>query len=87
MIKTNTQKNKNLKTFKVLGVEALKNSYYGNPRYKLLVEDLNGLTRYATTKTNGAIGYEVSYQMEGKEKTFSTHTTKNGSLILDRVEG
>lgn len=73
------------KTFKILTIERLNNSIYGNPRYRLTVEDENGEILTGKTATNAALGYYVDYNWKGGKKVISYHYTKGGNLIFNRL--
>lgn len=69
------------RTFEVKELEALKNSIYGNPRFRVVMVDL--LTNeevIATTQTNASIGYNITKGIWG----FTYHYTKNENMIITR---
>ena len=72
-------------TFKILKIERLNNSFYGNPRYRLTVEDENGEILTGKTETNASLGYAVDYNWKGEKKVIEYHYTKGGNLIFDRL--
>ena len=66
-------------TFKVEELETLKNSIYGNPRVRVVMVNL--LTNeevIATTKTDAAIGYNITKGIWD----FTYHYTKKGNIII-----
>ena len=66
-------------TFKVEELEALKNSIYGNPRVRVVMVNL--LTNdevIATTKTDAAIGYNITKGLWN----LTYHYTKKGNIII-----
>ena len=71
---------KNFKeTFKVKELESLKNSIYGNPRVRVVMVNL--LTNdevIATTKTDSAIGYNITKGLWN----LTYHYTKKGNIII-----
>ena len=70
--------------FKVEELEALKNSVYGNPRFRVVMVNL--LTNdvvVATTKTDASIGYGITNK---KIWIFTYHYTKSGKIIITRGE-
>ena len=75
---------KNIKeTFRVKELKNLKNSIYGNPRVRVVMVNL--LTNeevIATTKTDSAIGYNITKGIW----TFTYHYTKKGNMIISRGE-
>lgn len=73
------------KTFRILKIKKLSNSIYGNPCYRLIVEDENGEILTGKTAANAMIGYEVTDTWEGEKKVFTYHYTKSGSRIFDRL--
>ena len=73
------------KTFRILKIEKLNNSIYGNPCRRLIVEDEEGEILTGKTATNAVLGWEVSWTWEGESKTLVYHYTKNGNLIFDRL--
>ena len=73
------------KTFDILMVERLNNSYYGNPRFALVVRDMDSSYMRGKTASNAMIGYEFTMNMVGKTLTMEYHRTKAGSIIFDRI--
>lgn len=69
---------------KILKVQRLKNSYVGNPAYRLKLEAENDILE-GRTATNAVLGYQCYWTWEGEEKTLAYHFTKNGNLIFDRL--
>ena len=69
---------------KTLKVQRLKNSYIGNPAYKLIFQTENG-TLVGRTATNAMLGYQCYWTWEGEKKTLAYHFTKNENLIFDRL--
>lgn len=69
---------------KILKVERLKNSYVGNPAYKLVFQTADD-TLVGRTATNAVLGYQCYWTWEGEEKTLAYHFTKNGNAIFDRL--
>lgn len=70
-------------TFKVKELEALKNSIYGNPRFRVVMVNL--LTNeevIATTKTGSYISYNITKGIWN----FTYHYTKKGNIIISRGE-
>ena len=70
-------------TFKVEELEALKNSIYGNPRFRVVMVNL--LTNdevVATTRTGSYISYVITKGIWN----FTYHYTKNGKIIITRGE-
>ena len=70
-------------TFKVEELEALKNSIYGNPRFRVVMVNL--LTNeevVATTRTGSYISYNITKGIW----TFTYHYTKSGKIIITRGE-
>ena len=71
---------KNFKeSFKVKELKNLKNSIYGNPRVRVVMVNL--LTNeevIATTKTDSAIGYNITKGIW----IFTYHYTKKGNIII-----
>ena len=70
---------------KILKVENLKNSIYGNPCRRLITETEDGKILIGKTATNAVLGYEVSWTWEGDWKVLAYHFTKNGNCIFDRL--
>ena len=70
---------------KILKVEKLNNSYYGNPSYRLVVANEYGDVLVGKTATNAVLGYEVSWTWEGEWKVLAYHFTKNGNCVFDRL--
>lgn len=70
---------------KILKVERLNNSIYGNPSYRLVVANKYDDVFVGKTATNAAIGCEVSWTWEGDWKVLAYHFTKNGNCIFDRL--
>ena len=73
---------KQIKKFKILGIETLKNSYFGNPKYLLILQDENGNVKTGKTQTNASIGYEICTNWINSYKTLQHHYTKNNNLII-----
>ena len=72
---------------KIICIERLNNSIYGNPRFAIdLLVDWHSL-KCAKTAANAIIGYQICSSWEGKEKTFEAHFTRKGNLILDEAIG
>lgn len=69
---------------KILKVEKLNNSIYGNPCRRLTTETEDGKVLIGKTATNSALGWEVSYTWEGDWKVLAYHFTKCGNCIFDR---
>lgn len=69
---------------KILKVERLKNSYVGNPAYKLVFRTEDD-TLVGRTATNATLGYQCYWTWEGEEKTLAYHFTRNGNVIFDRL--
>lgn len=68
---------------KLIITKALKNSYYGNPRYEMVI--VQGNTGYTVvTKPNAALGYEIT-NYNGKEVK-ATIGRVRGVLSVERVE-
>ena len=70
---------------KILKVEKLKNSIYGNPCRRLITGTEDGRILVGKTATNSALGWEVSWTWEGEWKVLACHFTKNGNCIFDRT--
>ena len=70
---------------KILKVERLNNSYYGNPSYRLVVANEYDDVFVGKTATNAVLGYEVSWTWEGDWKVLAYHFTKSGNCIFDRL--
>lgn len=70
---------------KILKVEKLNNSIYGNPCRRLITETEDGKILIGKTATNAALGWEVSWTWEGEWKVLAYHFTKNGNCIFDRT--
>ena len=56
---------------KILKVEKLNNSIYGNPCSRLITETEDGKTLVGKTAANAALGYEVSCTCEGDWKVLA----------------
>lgn len=70
---------------KVLDVDRLRNSVYGNPKWEIIAEDENGELYRGVTADNAAIGYQLSGYAVGHKYKFSFHYTRSGKLIFDRM--
>lgn len=70
---------------KILKVEKLNNSIYGNPCRRLITETEDGKILIGKTATNAVLGYEVSWTWEGDWKVLAYHFTKSGNCIFDRT--
>lgn len=71
--------------FKILALERLNNSYYGNPAFRITAENEHGETVIGRTASNAALGYALGYSHEGKTILLDYHTTTSGNLIFDRL--
>ena len=70
-------------TFKVEELEALKNSIYGNPRFRVVMVDLSTNDEVvATTRTGSYISYNITKGIWN----FTYHYTKSGKMIITRGE-
>lgn len=69
---------------KILKVEKLNNSIYGNPCRRLTTQTEDGKILIGKTATNSVLGWEVSYTWEGDWKVLAYHFTKSGNCIFDR---
>lgn len=74
------------KILKIGKIERLKNSYVGNPRYRIVATDESGKIYEGKTATNALIGYLLDFFSEGKKYNFVFHETNKGNLIFDRAE-
>ena len=69
---------------KILKVEKLNNSIYGNPCRRLISQTEDGKILIGKTATNSVLGWEVSHTWEGDWKVLAYHFTKSGNCIFDR---
>lgn len=74
-----------ISTGKVVRVERLNNSCYGNPNYKiwLLIEDDKLIV--GKTAANSKLGYLCTSHWEREVKTFVHHYTRNDNCIFDEL--
>ena len=70
---------------KILKIEKLNNSIYGNPCRRIIAETEDNKILVGKTATNSVLGWEVSYTWEGDWKVLAYHFTKNGNCIFDRL--
>ena len=70
---------------KILKIEKLNNSTYGNPCYRLITEKKDGEIIVGKTASNAVLGYEISWTWEGNWQVLAYHFTKSGSCIFDRL--
>ena len=68
---------------KIIDLDRMVNSTMGNPRWRVWLEG-DGVT-VATTKTNAAIGYQLSYTDIGSNYHFKAHYTKTGAIVIDGI--
>ena len=73
------------KNFKIVKIERLKNSIYGNPKYKLYVVDSNGKQHEGKTASNNPISRRVQISDVNKIYSFNYHYTKKGNIIFDII--
>ena len=69
---------------KLLRYERKNNSYYGNPKYYGVFEDINGNILCATTATNASCAYGFLNYLEDV-RTVTYHTTRTGNNIIDYI--
>ena len=76
---------KEVKTFKggFIGYERLKNSRYGNPRYRIYIYNKDTL-KIMETYANSSIAYEVMNYYK-KDIIVKYHVLKNGKNIIDDI--
>ena len=69
-----------MKKYKVLLQQRMKNSYYGNPRYRFVLQDENGKVVEATTKPD----YAFVYTLSGHEECLMAEIreTKTGRVYM-----
>ena len=72
---------------KIICIERLNNSIYGNPRFAMDLLVGQHSIKCAKTATDAMLGYQICSSWEGKEKTFEAHFTRKGNLILNKVIG
>lgn len=70
------------KKFKITRITRLNNSYYGNPRYELRLEDEND-SYIAKTGSDYQVGYTIYWTWEGRTAMIEYHFTKNGNMIVN----
>ena len=70
---------------KILKVEKLNNSIYGNPCRRLITQTEDDQILVGKTATNSLLGWEVSQTWEGDWKVLAYHLTKSGNCIFDRL--
>lgn len=75
---------------RLIDLEWLNNSYYGNPRAKLWLELADGSHVIAKTATNAAAGYCVNNWRNAKARglpwgLIDYHITRGGSVIVDYI--
>ena len=71
------------KNLKIVKIERLKNSVYGNPAYKMLVEDETGKQYEGRTASDAAIAYKLSTSDINQIYNIQYHYTKNNNIIFD----
>lgn len=72
--------------YKILSFEYLTNTTSGNPRCLLKVENQNGETFTATTKTNSSVAYFLGAWSVGQILELETYNTKNGNLKIQNAK-
>jgi len=71
----------------ILIKDRLKNSPMGNPRYRLVIKDIDSGEIYeGKTVPNGAIGYELPWSDKLGKIRVSAHRTPKGELVFDNGE-
>ena len=73
------------KILEIIGIERLNNSYLGNPKYYLFLQDEQGEYYRGKTATNASIGYFLGWESQGKKYLFDFHETSKGNLIFDNA--
>ena len=71
---------------KILKVERLNNSIYGNPCHRLITETEDGKMLIGKTATNAVLGYEVSWTWEGEWKVLAYHFTKKLNFSFGKLK-
>lgn len=69
---------------KLYSAKSLNCSFYGNPRYELLIETNDGEMLRGKTLTDGAIGYACN-NYQNREVVWEYHITRKGNIIFDKV--
>lgn len=75
--------NKQTLTLKVVDIKNLRNSYYGNPNYRLTLEAKNGHTFTADTMNDYMMNYGMGYEMKGKDYQFTLKVNRKSNKVLD----
>jgi hypothetical protein len=75
--------NKQTLTLKVIDIKNIKNSYYGNPNFRLTFESNNGHTFTADTMNDYAINYTISQSMVGDMFDVELKVNKCSNKLLD----
>lgn len=70
---------------KITKIERLKNSYYGNPRYRIYGYDKEYSRFEGQTGRDYSVGYKVWYGLEGKEVEVEYHETPAGNVIINDI--
>lgn len=73
------------KVLRVLDVDRLNNSVYGNPRQEIYAEDEDGKSYRGNTASDASIGYQLSSYAVGNKYEFVFHRTSTGKIIFDRM--
>lgn len=70
---------------KVIKLERLNNSVWGNPRYSVTIKDEADNYFYAKTASEASCAYSIGNNY-GKKKLFHYHVTKAGNNIIDYID-
>ena len=71
------------KNLKIVKIERLKNSVYGNPAYRMLVEDETGKQYEGRTASDATIAYGLSTSDINQIYNLQYHYTINNNIIFD----
>lgn len=77
-------KTKVLTNAKLTNYETLNNSYYGNPRYRVVFANDNE-SILGKTATNASCGYIVTNFRNGELANVEYHETAKGNIIIDSI--
>ena len=75
-----------IKIMTIGNIEYLHNSYYGNPKIELLMQDENGEYLQGKTATDAACAYMFGYSSIGRKYKIEYHYTRNNNIITTRAK-
>ena len=77
-----------MKDYKIIGkvthYACLNNSYYGNPRYEVIIESEADIIR-GKTQAKNSVGYSILNNLQGVNE-FTYHYTRTSNIIITKMK-